>query len=675
MVEDVSDDYYLELCATPIRFESVSKVTNVFFDDSNKQVFAVRSGGVTGVVVKGPTEQMTTSFCMEDKGPVMSIKFSPDQQVLAIQRTKTSVEFVNFIGVEGMDSVEYSQSCKGKNTVILGFVWTCNSEIVFITDHGVELFQVVPEKHCLKALKSHSLGVNWHVFCPQSCLLLLSSGTLGNQIQPLHFKPGNIIKLTKFEIELGVVPKPAKLCLLERDVTLAILYGSPSIVVLRHQPRGVAGQGAEVVVYTIQKMLTARKSHILRLDMTGRFAINVIDNLIIVHHQASKTSMLFDINMGREPDGFVTYHQPVASLRPIKPFSMCLPAATGSQMLGEPAHINCELYSPNWVVFQPNIVIDAKLGYLWYIGLRLQPLVNLIQDKCLLVDFLLQRKDSKPVVIQVLQNILEPTEQNRSHLVVIAKLFDHLNDVYRSFLEVEMQSQMGTPASSGLSVSPARPAAPVQPKAPVVIDQSDMYTNVFSRFADRHTKDGNMVDGGKFVVWVLLEYVRSLTDFHIPVQHYLHELVINSLVQHKAYYQLHQLLQYHVVSDSKPLACLLLSLENLYPPAHQLALDMLKRLSTANEEIIEVLLSKQQILPALRFVRSIGAVDQVSARKFLEAAKSAEDSTIFYAVFKFFEQRNQRLKGSSTFSKGEHCDTYVKYYQTLFNNNDNNTAL
>ena len=42
-----------------------------------------------------------------------------------------------------MDSVEYSQSCKGKNTVILGFVWTYNNEIVFVTDHGVELFQVM----------------------------------------------------------------------------------------------------------------------------------------------------------------------------------------------------------------------------------------------------------------------------------------------------------------------------------------------------------------------------------------------------------------------------------------------------------------------------------------------------------------------------------------------------
>jgi hypothetical protein len=52
-------------------------------------------------------------------------------------------------------------------------------------------------------------------------------------------------------------------------------------------------------------------------------------------------------------------------------------------------------------------------------------------------------------------------------------------------------------------------------------------------------------------------------------------------------------------------------------------------------------------------VRSVGVVDQVSARKFLEAAKSTGDPTIFYAVFKFFEQRNQRLKGSTAFSKGE----------------------
>lgn len=32
------DDYYLELSPDPIRFESVSCLTNVFFDDSKQQV-------------------------------------------------------------------------------------------------------------------------------------------------------------------------------------------------------------------------------------------------------------------------------------------------------------------------------------------------------------------------------------------------------------------------------------------------------------------------------------------------------------------------------------------------------------------------------------------------------------------------------------------------------------
>ncbi|KAI3354963.1 hypothetical protein L3Q82_004749 [Scortum barcoo] len=109
----------------------------------------------------------------------------------------------------------------------------------------------------------------------------------------------------------------------------------------------------------------------------------------------------------------------------------------------------------------------------------------------------------------------------------------------------------------------------------------------------------------KFIIAVLMEYIRSLNQFQITVQHYLYELVIKTLVQHNLFYMLHQFLQYHVLSDSKPLACLLLSLESTYPPAHQLSLDMLKRLSTANDEIVEVLLSKQQVLGALRFIRSV----------------------------------------------------------------------
>ncbi|EFN71389.1 Uncharacterized protein C18orf8-like protein [Camponotus floridanus] len=647
-----NDDYYLELSADPIRFESVSCLTNVFFDDSKQQVFAVRSGGVTGVLVKGPDQNL--NFRMEDRGPVISIKFSPDMNVLAIQRTNSSVEFVNYSPASGLDHVEYSQPCKGKNATILGFVWTHGTEILVVTDHGVELFHVNPEKRTIRALKCLSLGVNWFVFCPKSYLVLLSSGTVGNQIQALHITPGNLHKLTKFEIEHSIT-KPGKLAVSERDVALAVLYGTPCIILLRHQPGANRSMGtAFVYIYTVHKMMTIKKSHMLKLDVSGRFAINVVDNLIIVHHQASKTSMIFDIMLSGVSDGTVMHHTSIAMAKPIKPFNLKVPGTTLSDQMYQP----CQLYSPNWVVFQPNIIIDVKLGCLWYIELRLEALVKLITDKVLLVEFLMQRSNAKQILIQVLQDFMTQLPVSLMEMPII---FDKLNFVYRNYLESEIQNQMGTPLQNNVKNTTA---VAENFKHKLLLDQSDMYSHILSKFSE------NTIEP-KMIIWVLLEYIRSLAEHGIPVQHYLHELIITTLVHRKAYYQLHQLLQYHVVADSKPLACLLLSLENLYPAAHQLALDMLKRLGNAHEEIIEVLLSKGHILAALRYVRSVGMVDQVSARKFLEAAKATDDATLFHSVFKFFEQRNLRLHNTTAFTRGEHCQPYVQYFKYLFQGTDN----
>ena len=80
-----------------------------------------------------------------------------------------------------------------------------------------------------------------------------------------------------------------------------------------------------------------------------------------------------------------------------------------------------------------------------------------------------------------------------------------------------------------------------------------------------------------------------------------------------------------------------------------------QRLSTANDEIVEVLLSKHQVLAALRFIRGIGGHDNISARKFLDAAKQTEDHMLFYTIFRFFEQRNQRLRGNPSFTPGENA--------------------
>ncbi|XP_015904300.1 regulator of MON1-CCZ1 complex [Parasteatoda tepidariorum] len=640
-MESAIDNHILELSNDTVQFEPVSNLTNVFYDEANCQVFAVRSGGTTGVVVKGPQEVISYSFRMLDKGDVMSIKFSPDKKILSVQRSFKSIEFMNFN--EEPDSLEYSQSCKGKNMKILGFSWTNVNEIVFVMDKGIEHYQVIPEKHTLKSLKSWSLSCNWYVYHPDNSLLLISSGSLCNVMHPFQFRQGTCYKLARFEIDLPAAPKLQKVCLLERDVSIATVYNRTCIFVLRHQPRTAGTPGAEIAVYKVIKDGPPRKTDILRLDKSGRFAINVIDNIIVVHHQASKESMMFDINLPCYNDKFISYHTPIVRC-PIKPFVITIPAMPSQNSLEQ--KVMCELYSPNWVVFLPNVIIDPKLGFMWYVKMNLDPVVDVLEDKCLLVDFLLLRQTSKSLILKVCHDAL--TSPGRLPLDTLAKIFDKLNEIFKLNAELQRQDSIKNSPQITLTHKPT-----------VVIDQADMFSHVFCIFEKENISP-------KFAVSVLLEYIRSLIQYQQSVQHYLSKLLINIMVQNKQFYQLHQFLQYQILNDSKQLACLMLTLESVYPPAYQLALDMLKRLQNTNEEIVEVLLSQKKILQALSFVRMCGAVDSLSSQKYLSAAIYTGDPRIFYSVYKFFEQRNIRLRGSPDFEPGEHCEAFVKYFNNIY---------
>ncbi|XP_006903114.1 PREDICTED: uncharacterized protein C18orf8 homolog isoform X3 [Elephantulus edwardii] len=509
------EDYYLELSDRPVQFEKANPVNCVFFDEANKQVFAVRSGGATGVVVKGPDDRNPISFRMEDKGEVKCIKFSLENKILAVQRTSKTV--------------------------------------------------VLPEKRNLKLLKSQNINVNWYMYCPESAVILLSTTVLGNVLQPFYFRGVTMSKLPKFEIELPAAPKSTKLSLSERDMAMATIYGQLYVLFLRHHSRTSNSTGAEVVLYHVPREGTCKKMHILKLNRTGKFALNVVDNLIVVHHQDTETSVIFDIKLRGEFDGALTVHHPVLPPRSIQPYQipMAGPASVTSQ-----SPVPCKLYSSSWIVFQPDIIISASQGYLWNLQVKLQPIVNLLPDKGRLMDFLLQRKECKMVILSVCFQMLG--ESDRATLPVIATVFDKLNHEYKKYLDAEQSYT--TAVEAGQSRSNPLLRKPVRTQA--VVDQSDMYTHVLSVFSE------NKELPHKFVIAVLMEYIRSLNQFQIAVQHYLHELVIKTLVQHNLFYMLHQFLQYHVLSDSKPLACLLLSLESFYPPAHQLSLDMLKMLQS-----------------------------------------------------------------------------------------------
>ncbi|CAH1992180.1 unnamed protein product [Acanthoscelides obtectus] len=613
--------YYLELSETPVRFEAVNQLTNVFFDDSNKDVFAVRSGGIMGVVVKNADAQSETlNFRMEDTGPVLSIKFSPDHKVLTVQRTNTAVEFMDF-QCNVLDKC-YTQSCK-KNSNILGFVWSCPNEVAFITDHGIELYMVLQEKKSLKHLKTVSATVQWFVWCSTNKLALLASSH-GSHLLPVFIRQGSVIKLPKVETEPGRMA-------LERDVTLATLYGIPAVLILRHH----SGPGtAEVHVHTLDGPGQAPvKTHVLKLGLTGRFAINVVDDMILVHHQASRSSLVLDVALPGESDGTVKYHAPVVPAKSIKPVSLSLPG------LIEPQTHECDLYSPNWVVFQPNIIIDAKLGCLWHINLRLVELCSQISDLGVCTQVALKRTNAKMVLLQLLLNTVT---KDKIPLDKLQESFNHINCVYRDWYESEIQSQMASPPSAPITIK-----STVKPR--VLIDQDDIYNELFLKLDPE--KDVEKME------WLLVSYLTSLSECNIIAQENLNKLLIHVLARQKKFPVLQQLLQYGVVSDSKAIACLLLSLGNLHPAASQLALDMLCRIG-AGEEIQEILISEGEIISALKVAGSQG-----NPRKFLTLAEKSGDSMLFHTILAHF--RNNP-KFAATFEKDPRLMSYIQQYNLIF---------
>lgn len=81
------------------------------------------------------------------------------------------------------------------------------------------------------------------------------------------------------------------------------------------------------------------------------------------------------------------------------------------------------------MLFQPNIVIDAKLGCMWYLHLDIESLCTLISDRIRLTEFLLQRNNGKQALLKVLRQLVDD-QYNGAFLPVLETIFNKINKVY-----------------------------------------------------------------------------------------------------------------------------------------------------------------------------------------------------------------------------------------------------
>jgi len=179
------------------------------------------------------------------------------------------------------------------------------------------------------------------------------------------------------------------------------------------------------------------------------------------------------------------------------------------------------------------------------------------------------------------------------------------------------------------------------PEGLLVVDQSEMYHRVFRQ--DELAEPEDL----RYLVSVIVEYIRSLNFHQIRPKSFLNDLVVEYLITSKRFYQLHQFLQYHVFTLSYSLATQLIAIKDDYPPAFQLAIDMFKQFPTT--QTIEILLAHKEVLTALRMTKGQPLPDEL-VRRFFEVAEEHPDPVVHFTVCQYFKKylvltkKNQDLK-------------------------------
>lgn len=124
------------------------------------------------------------------------------------------------------------------------------------------------------------------------------------------------------------------------------------------------------------------------------------------------------------------------------------------------------------MIFQPNIIIDAKYGSLWYLELNLNSIFSLIKNVPILIDFLILRKNSKPILLKACRNVVNMSKKhNQNPIGNISLLFNKLNLAYNESIADVDNAQ--TDCFDYL-----------KHKIVVSIDQKDMLTNFFDFFEE-----------------------------------------------------------------------------------------------------------------------------------------------------------------------------------------------
>ena len=267
-------------------------------------------------------------------------------------------------------------------------------------------------------------------------------------------------------------------------------------------------------------LLQVSCTHVLSgLDCEGPVGLHAVDNCILVHSQVEARTRLYDLQLPG------TQHQDNCSVTVLQPSLPLLTITNDTTPVP---------YSPSWVVFLPNILVDARNGLMWTLNLKLSSATA--PDPLILTKFFLSREAGKVPLLKLLKSSLESTGTSIDTLgemfTCVVSAYTMHQTLVGSVSDPGASSTRRTrtlSTSNSFSVSPPSSSTPNQglpgTVAPVVVlDQADIFTNVFSLCSTAGVEVPRLQAG-------LVQYLLVLLQHGLAPRQFISELLINLCVK------------------------------------------------------------------------------------------------------------------------------------------------
>ncbi|KAI3926945.1 hypothetical protein MKX01_032860 [Papaver californicum] len=387
----------------------------LFYDDANKLLLSPTAGQIFAWKTNSLAQQSTPTSDPVEEGPVLSIRYSLDGKVIAIQRSNIEIEFRN-----RETGKAFVQKCKSESESILGFFWTdCPTcDLIVIKTCGLDLCTYEPGLKALRLVDTRKLNVNWYVYTHESRIILLASGMQCNTFTAFQFSSGGVIRLPRFEMAMTKAEANRKPVLYAEDLHIITIYGRiyclqvDRVAMLLHFHRfyrdAVMQQGSFPIY-------------------SSKIAVNVVDNVILVHQVDAKVVIMYDI--------ISDSHVPISAPLPLLLRGLPRVNASSSGFSNKDT-VNLEtdeirdhediIYGDGWTFLIPDLICDAAHGTLWRIHLDLEAIAASSSEVSSVLEFLQRRKLESIKAKQLCLSIVRTQILERQPVPVVSRAIDTL---------------------------------------------------------------------------------------------------------------------------------------------------------------------------------------------------------------------------------------------------------